>query len=144
MPVGKAVEFLWKRTVSSPLRPLRGHVVVQPLFVCLDYPRHYVHLFCHEGFVSVVYVFGGLVFHLAYEHSGGFYIRSLFRVAVGVASPVAVFGVADFVGQYAPVLGWGEVVRYVDGLGVRVVESLVPGLHRGDDDSFRVPPGFLL
>lgn len=45
---------------------------------------------------------------------GGFYIRSLFRVAVGVASPVAVFGVADFVGQYAPVLGWGEVVRYVD------------------------------
>lgn len=78
------------------------------------------------------------------EHSGGFYIRSLFRVAVGVASPVAVFGVADFVGQYAPVLGWGEVVRYVDGLGVRVVESLVPGLHRGDDDSFRVPPGFLL
>lgn len=93
---------------------------------------------------SVVYVFGGLVFHLAYEHSGGFYIRSLFRVAVGVASPVAVFGVADFVGQYAPVLGWGEVVRYVDGLGVRVVESLVPGLHRGDDDSFRVPPGFLL
>lgn len=100
--------------------------------------------FCHEDFVSVVYVFGGLVFHLAYEHSGGFYIRSLFRVAVGVASPVAVFGVADFVGQYAPVLGWGEVVRYVDGLGVRVVESLVPGLHRGDDDSFRVPPGFLL
>lgn len=88
---------------------------MQPLFVCLDYPRHYVHLFCHEGFVSVVYVFGGLVFHLAYEHSGGFYIRSLFRVAVGVASPVAVFGVADFVGQYAPVLGWGEVVRYVDG-----------------------------
>lgn len=65
---------------------------MQPLFVCLDYPRHYVHLFCHEGFVSVVYVFGGLVFHLAYEHSGGFYIRSLFRVAVGVASPVAAFG----------------------------------------------------
>lgn len=133
-----------KNSIQPIASPYAATLSCSHCLVCLDYPRHYVHLFCHEGFVSVVYVFGGLVFHLAYEHSGGFYIRSLFRVAVGVASPVAVFGVADFVGQYAPVLGWGEVVRYVDGLGVRVVESLVPGLHRGDDDSFRVPPGFLL
>ena len=33
---------------------LEGHTVVQPVFVCLDYPRHYVELTRYRAFIVAV------------------------------------------------------------------------------------------
>lgn len=113
------------RNVINNYLPLSsdGHAVVQPLFVCPDYPGHDVEFACYGIFIAVEDNLGGLVFELVDEHACGLHVGSPLGCGVAFASYVAVTGVTDLMCEHAPALDWCEPVANEDTVAGRVVTA---------------------